>query len=71
MEKENDKMLHTKTKPGTYDEHDYWVVSFTLIERATGKREHVEKTYRDVDYAYEDYLYYNNIIPLFKTFCNR
>lgn len=49
-------MLHTKTKPGTYDEHDYWIVTYTDIrgeEPVTVVRE-----YDDVDNAYEDYCRY-------------
>lgn len=53
-------MLHTKTKDGMYDEHDYWTVSFTLVNKHTGEREEKVKKYRDVDSAYEDYCYYKD-----------
>lgn len=53
-------MLHTKTKPGTYDEHDYWTVSYTLTNKHTGEREEVVHEYGDVDNAYEDYCYYKD-----------
>lgn len=46
-------MLHTKTKPGMYDENDYWVVTFETLEG-----EKIVKEYNDADNAYEDYCYY-------------
>lgn len=54
-------MIHTKTKPGTYDEKDYWIVAYTDI-RSDNKSEwhRVEHKYRDVDNAYEDYCWYKN-----------
>lgn len=52
-------MLHTKTKPGHYDENDYWTVSYTKIDLSDPKkREDVVREYGDVDNAYEDYCYY-------------
>lgn len=51
-------MLHTKTKPGTYDEHDYWTVTYTDIR--TDQPIEVVHEYNDIDNAYEDYCYYKN-----------
>ena len=54
-------MLHTKTNPGTYDDKDYWTVSFTDIRPVDPKDyKTVVKEYNDVDNAYEDYCYYKN-----------
>ena len=54
-------MLHTKTNPGTYDDKDYWTVSFTDISPVDPKDyKTVVKEYNDVDNAYEDYCYYKN-----------
>lgn len=54
-------MLHTKTKPGFYDENDYWTVSYINV-RPDDPSEHQEviREYGDVDNAYEDYCYYQN-----------
>ena len=51
-------MIHTKTPEGTYDENDYWTVSWTAYDENTREHKEVVKEYIDCDNAYEDYCYY-------------
>lgn len=54
-------MLHTKNRPGYYDENDYWIVSYTDTRPDDSSEWHkVVHQYSDVDNAYEDYCYYKN-----------
>ncbi|MHC0037902.1 hypothetical protein [Pseudoneobacillus sp. C159] len=49
-------MIHTKTPAGTYDENDYWTVSYIDVQSDNpDDHKEVVREYGDVDNAYEDY----------------